>query len=113
MCIYFSCFAAVAGPVRSLTAVGQNEDTLIVTWSAPLQPNGTITQYTVSVFPYDGSGPIRSQTVPVRDEFRRMFSTDLGEFFCMLVSGIDSCFSLIRPQQYITMLHISFVQSCC
>ena len=113
MCIYFSCFAAVAGPVSSLTAVGQNEDTLIVTWGAPLQPNGTITQYTVSVFPYDGSGPIHSQTVTAQDELRRMFSTDLGEFLCILVSGTDSCFSLIKPQQYITMLHISFVQSCC
>ena len=88
--MYFSCFAAVAGPVSSLTAVGQNEDTLIVTWSAPLQPNGTITQYTVSVFPYDGSGPIRSQTVTARDEFRRIFSTGLGEFLCMLVSVTDS-----------------------
>ena len=113
MCMYSSCFVAVAGPVRLLTAVGQNEDTLIVTWSAPLQPNGTITQYTVSVFPYDGSGPIRSQTATVRDELRRIFSTDLGEFLCMLVSGIDSCFSLIKLQQYLTMLHISLVQSCC
>ena len=84
VCMYFSCFAAVAGPVSSLTAVGQNEDTLIVTWGPPLQPNGTITQYTVSVFPYDGSGPIRSQTVPVLDELRRIFSTDLGEFHVCL-----------------------------
>ena len=113
MCIYFSCFAAVAGPVRSLTAVGQNEDTLIVTWSAPLQPNGRITQYTVSVFLYDGSGPIHRQTITARDELRRIFSTDLGEFLCMLVSSNDSYFSLIKPQQYITMLHISLVQSCC
>ena len=102
--MYFSCFAAVAGPVSSLTAVGQNEDTLIVTWSAPLQPNGTITQYTVSVFPYDGSGLIRSQTVTARDELRRMFSTDLGEFSCMLVSVTDSYFSLIKPWQYVTVL---------
>ena len=113
MCIYFSCFAAVAGPVRLLRAVGQNEDTLIVTWGPPLQPNGTITQYTVSVFPYDGSGPIRRQTITAQDELRRIFSTDLGEFSCMLVSGTDSCFSLLKPQQHITMLHISLVQSCC
>ena len=83
--MYSSCFAAVAGPVRLLTVVGQNEDTLIVTWSAPLQPNGTVTQYTVSVFPYDGSGPIRSQTVTVRDELRGVFNADLGEFLCMLL----------------------------
>ena len=68
--------------MSSPTAVGQNENTLIVTWGAPLQPNGTITQYTVSVFPYDGSGPIRSQTVPVRDELRGVFNADLGEFLC-------------------------------
>ena len=109
MCIYFSCFAAVAGPVRLLRAVGQNEDTLIVTWGPPLQPNGTITQYTVSVFLYDGSGPIHSQTVTVRDELRGVFSTDLGEFSCMLVSVTDSYFSLIKPWQYVTMLHISLV----
>ena len=113
MCIYFSCFAAVAGPVRLLTAVGQNEDTLIVTWGPPLQPNGTITQYTVSVFPYDGSGPIRRQTITAQDELRGVFNADLGEFSCMLVSGTDSCFSLIKPWQYVTMLHIFFVQSCC
>ena len=75
----------VAGPVSSLTAVGENEDTLIVTWGAPLQSNGTITQYTVSVVPYDGSGPIRSQTVTVGDDLRRMFSIDLGKFSCMLL----------------------------
>ena len=82
--MYSSCSAAVAGPVSSLTAVGQNEDTLIVTWDAPLQPNGTIAQYTVSVVAYDGSGPIRSQTITVRDDLRRMFSNGLGEFSCML-----------------------------
>ena len=65
--------------------MGQNEDTLIVTWSAPLQPNGTITQYTVSVFPYDGSGLIHSQNVPVQDELRGVFNADLGEFLCMLL----------------------------
>ena len=75
----------VAGPVSSLTAVGENEDTLIVTWGAPLQPNGTITHYTVSVVPYDGSGPIRSQTVTVRDDLRIMFSIDLGKFSCKLL----------------------------
>ena len=84
VCMYSSCFVAVAGPVRSLTAVGENEDTLIVTWSAPLQPNGTITQYTVSVFPYDGSGSIRRQTITAQNEFRGLFSTGLGEFSCML-----------------------------
>ena len=94
MCIYFSRFVAVAGPVRSLTAVGQNEDTLIVTWSAPFQPNGTITQYTVSVFPYDGSGPIRRQTVTVRDELRRIFSTDLGEFHVCLSLVLIAVFLL-------------------
>ena len=81
MCRYSSCFAAVAGPVSSLTVVGQNEDTLIVTWGVPLQPNGTITQYTVSVVAYDGSEPIRSQTITVGDDRRRMFSNGLGEFF--------------------------------
>ena len=85
MCASIPHFAAVAGPVRLLTAVGQNEDTLIVTWSAPLQPNGTITHYTVSVFPYDGSGLIRSQNVTVRDELRGVFNADLGEFLCMLL----------------------------
>ena len=83
VCMYSSCSAAAAGPVSSLTAVGQSEDTLIVTWGVPLQPNGTITQYTVSVVAYDGSGPIRSQTITVRDDRRRMFSNGLGEFSCI------------------------------
>ena len=82
--MYTSCFAAVSGPVSSLTAVGQNEDTLIVTWGVPLQPNGTITQYTVSVVAYDGSVTIGTETVNVGNDRRRMFSTGLGEFSCML-----------------------------
>lgn len=82
--MYSSCSAAVAGPVSSLTAVGQNEDTLIVTWDAPLQPNGTITQYTVSVVAYDSSVTIGMENVNVGDDLRRMFSNGLGEFSCML-----------------------------
>ena len=92
--MYSSCFVAVAGPVSSLTAVGQNEDTLIVTWSAPLQPNGTITQYTVSVVPYDGSFPTRRQTITAQDELRRIFSTDLGEFHVCLSLVLIAAFLL-------------------
>ena len=79
------CFTAVAGPVSSLTAVGQNEDTLIVTWGVPLQPNGTITQYTVSVVAYDGSVTIGMENVNVGDDLRRMFSNGLGEFSCTYI----------------------------
>ena len=63
-CAHSLTLFTVSSAITNLDSVS-NDDTLVISWGAPVTPNGAITSYSISIINLKDGSAVRQEIIPI------------------------------------------------
>ena len=86
--VYFRCNFPVPGPVYGLSYRVISNESVNITWSIPMEPNGDIKGYNISYREIEGDASEKFELGP--DNYHKVVES-LGEFYLVRACTIYAC----------------------